>query len=187
MIGEFANSSNLLRTVWSTAPYFVGVQPLMANLSYGVWVVDTSHATHDPIFVDVDGDGLKDAVIPQYFRNTGRELHIYLQETNERFSNSPLKIEIKSEAIGFALMDVRESPGTEIIWITADAIYSFSASIQGYVGNLEHYGGLGALHPSPGFERTSLCRVNRHEQRRCTRSHTARTRSLWSFSKLKRK
>lgn len=137
MIGEFVNSSNLLRSIWVLL-LISGVQPLMANLSYRVWVVDTSHATHDPIFVDVDGDGLKDAVVPQYFRNTGRELHIYLQEANERFSNSPLKIEIKSEAIGFALMDVRESPGTEIIWITADAIYSFSASIQGYVGNLEH-------------------------------------------------
>lgn len=110
----------------------------MANPSYSVWVVDTSHATHDPIFADVDGDGLKDVVLPQYFRDTGRELHIYLQEADERYSNSPLKIEIKSEAIGFSLVDVRESPGTEIIWITADAMYSFSANVQGYVGNLEH-------------------------------------------------
>lgn len=137
MIGEFTNSSSLLRAL-GVLLFISCVQPLIANASYGVWVVDTSHATHDPIFADVDGDGLKDAVIPQYFRDTGRELHIYLQEANEKFSNSPLKIEIKSEAIGFAFMDVRESPGTEIIWITADAIYSFSASVQGYVGNLEH-------------------------------------------------
>lgn len=137
MIGEVVKGSSLLRTIWMLL-LISCVQPLMANLSYGVWVVDTSHATHDPIFVDVDGDGLKDAVIPQYFRNSGRELHIYRQEANERFSNSPLKIDIKTEAIGFALMDVRDSPGTEIVWITADAIYSFSANVQGYVGNLEH-------------------------------------------------
>lgn len=114
------------------------IQPSIANPSFGVWVVDTSHATHDPIIVDVDGDGLKDLVLPKYFSETGRELHIYMQEANEKFSNSPLKIEIKSEAIGFAMADVRETPGTEIIWITADAFYSFSASVQGYVGNLEH-------------------------------------------------
>ena len=137
MIGKFANSSNLLRGI-SVLLFVCSVQPLMASLSYGVWVIDTSHATHDPIFADVNGDGLKDVVLPQYFRDAGRELHVYFQEKDERFSNSPLKIEIKSEAIGFALVDVRESLGTEIIWITSDAIYSFSANVRGYVGNLEH-------------------------------------------------
>ena len=137
-MSEYAISTRLLCSIGVLLFVCCCVQPLMASLSYGVWVIDTSHATHDPIFADVDGDGLKDVVVPQYFRDTGRELHVFFQEKNERFSNSPLKIEIKSEAIGFALVDVRESPGTEIIWITADAIYSFSANVQGYVGNLEH-------------------------------------------------
>ncbi len=113
-------------------------QPSVAELSFAVWTVDTSHTTHDPIVVDVNGDGLKDLVLPQYFPSTGRELHIYLQEANEKLANSPLKIEIKSETIGFAMADVREAPGTEIIWLTADAVYSYSANEQGYVGNLEH-------------------------------------------------
>ena len=132
------NSKSLLVAIVYLVLVLSWVQQSTANPSYGVWVVDTTHATHDPIIVDVDGDGLKDLVLPRYFRDTGRELHIYLQEANERLSNSPLKIEIKSEAIGFAMVDVRETPGTEIVWITADAIYSFSANMQGYVGNLEH-------------------------------------------------
>lgn len=114
-------------------------QPLLAKApSFGVWGVDTTHATHDPIIVDVDGDRLKDLVVPQYSPKLGRELHIYFQEANTKLANVPLKIEIKSEAIGFSLADVRETPGTEILWITADAVYSYSTSVQGYVGNLQH-------------------------------------------------
>ncbi|MCY3885858.1 MAG: hypothetical protein OXG24_13205 [Gammaproteobacteria bacterium] len=114
-------------------------QPLIAKApSFGVWGVDTTHATHDPIIVDVDGDGLKDLVVPQYSPKLGRELHIHYQEANAKLANAPLKIEIKSEAIGFSLADVRETPGTEILWITADAVYSYSARVQGYVGNLKH-------------------------------------------------
>ena len=137
MIAQLADSKNIWCTI-QVLLVLVCVQPLMASPSYGVWVVDTTHSTHEPIIADVDGDGLKDLVVPQYFPKTGRELHIYLQETNERLSNSPLKIEVKSEAIGFALADVRETPGTEILWITADGVYSYSANVQSYVGNLEH-------------------------------------------------
>ena len=113
-------------------------QPLLAKLSYDVWLVDTSYATHDPIVVDVDGDGLKDLVVPQYAPTTGRELHIYKQTTNQKLSASPVKVEIKSEIIGFSMADVREEAGTEIVWITENALYSLSANLPGYVGNIEH-------------------------------------------------
>ncbi len=137
MIASVAIKRNLL---WTMVPMFAlaGVQPVLSKPSYDVWQVDTSNATHDPIIVDVDGDGLKDLVVPQYFPSTGRELHIYKQQANQRLSDVPLKIEIKSEAIAFSMVDVRDTAGTEILWITADAIYSFSTNISGYVGNLEH-------------------------------------------------
>lgn len=133
------------RAAKKSPPWFVLVLAICISgdtafpkLSFDVWQVDSAYATHDPIVADVDGDGLKDLVIPQYYRSTGRELHIYKQQANGKLSDSPVKVEIKTEAIAFALADVRESAGTEILWITADAIYSFSANTPSYVGNLEH-------------------------------------------------
>lgn len=89
-------------------------------------------------FVDMDGDERQDLVIPQWSVNAGRELAIYLQQSNGRFAAQPSRlVEIKSEIIAIAFADLRPEPGHELLLFSADTVFSLSSAIASYSGNLK--------------------------------------------------
>jgi hypothetical protein len=63
---------------------------------------------------------------------------VYLQQPDGRFPSLPSrKVEIKPEIIAFATADLRPEPGDELVFISSDAVYSFSSAIDSYSGNLQ--------------------------------------------------
>lgn len=94
--------------------------------------------SNEILLEDMDGDGRKDIVVPQWSADAGRELHIFLQQENGRFPSEPSRrVEIKPEIIAFALADVRPEPGHEILLFTGTSVFSLSSAQASYTGNLE--------------------------------------------------
>lgn len=88
-------------------------------------------------YADMDGDSRDDIVLPKWSQEAGRELYIYLQSANGRFSAEPSRrVEIKPEIIAFAFADTREEPGKELLLFTANRVFSLSSAIPSYSGNL---------------------------------------------------
>ena len=91
----------------------------------------------DLFFADMDGDGRSDLVLPRWSLNAGRELAIYLQDSESRFPTSPSRlVEIKPEIIAIAIADLRPEPGNELLLFTARSVFSLSSAIPSYTGNL---------------------------------------------------
>ena len=87
---------------------------------------------------DMNGDNLQDILIATWSTANGRELLIYTQESNGKFSNTPWRrVEIKKDIIAFALADLRSDPGNELLFFTGSACYSLSCAKEGYAGNLK--------------------------------------------------
>lgn len=91
-----------------------------------------------PFFADMDGDGAIDVLVTHWSLAQGRELYIYLQQSDGRFAPEPSRrVEIKPEIIAVATAELGNHPGNELIFVSSDAVYSFSSSIQSYSGNIE--------------------------------------------------
>lgn len=91
----------------------------------------------DVQIADMDGDGLQDVIVPFWSADAGRQLHIYLQQTDQRFPAQASRIvDIRSEIVAVALADVRPEPGTELLLFTGSTVFSLSSAISGYSGNL---------------------------------------------------
>lgn len=91
----------------------------------------------DLFFADMDGDGRSDLVLPRWSLDAGRELAIYLQDSESRFPTSPSRlVEIKPEIIAIAIADLRPEPGSELLLFTAQSVFSLSSAIASYTGNL---------------------------------------------------
>ncbi len=92
----------------------------------------------DLFFEDMDGNGRKDLILPQWSANAGRELAIYLQQDDGRFPPSPSRlVEIKPEIIAITMADVRPEPGKELLLFSATSVFSLSSAIPSYSGNLK--------------------------------------------------
>ena len=113
-------------------------QPSILHANYVSFELDTTTATHKPILADVNGDGLIDLIVPRYDRRTGRELHIHHQTATRDFERDPQRIEVKSDMVAFAVVDIRPEVGKELILITPTAVFSLSTNIDGFVGNAQH-------------------------------------------------
>jgi hypothetical protein len=86
---------------------------------------------------DMDGDGLQDLIVPFWSAETGRQLHIFLQDSTQGFPAQPSRIvEIRSEIVAVMLADVRPDPGTELLLFTGSTVFSLSSAIASYSGNL---------------------------------------------------
>ena len=86
---------------------------------------------------DLNGDGNKDLVVPRYNEAIGRELHIYQQQADGSFAATPNRIEVKTEIIGFGFADLRDEPGSELLLLANNGIFSLSTAKPGYAGNIQ--------------------------------------------------
>jgi hypothetical protein len=87
---------------------------------------------------DMNGDGKSDLLLAHWSEEQGRELHIYLQQPDGRFPALPSRtVEVRPEIIGFGTAELRSEPGTELVFLGSDAVYSFSSAIDSYSGNLK--------------------------------------------------
>lgn len=94
--------------------------------------------TGRPFFADMNGDGALDVLVGHWSALEGRELFIYLQESNGSFSAEPSRrVEIKPEIIAVTTAELGENPGNELIFLTSDGVYSFSSAIDSYSGNVK--------------------------------------------------
>jgi hypothetical protein len=85
---------------------------------------------------DVDGDGRADLLLGVWSRTGGRELLVHLQAPDGRFPTAPdRRVGIKADVTAFAVADVREEPGAELLLFTPSGCFGFSASKGGYAGN----------------------------------------------------
>lgn len=87
---------------------------------------------------DFDVDGREDIIAGTWGRSRGRELLIYLQRSDGSYPPvADRRVEIKSDIVAFALADVREDAGPELLLLTPTACYSYSTLKSGYAGNAE--------------------------------------------------
>lgn len=92
----------------------------------------------DLFFEDMDGNGRKDLLVPNWSANAGRVLAIYLQQDNGSFSSTPSRlVEIKPEIIAITIADVRPEPGKELLLFSSTAVFSLSSAIPSYSDNLK--------------------------------------------------
>ena len=82
-----------LSVVWAQ-PQFVA-----SEIPLGEW-------PDELFFEDMDGDGHRDLIVPRWSLDAGRELAIYLQDSESRFPASPSRlVEIKPEIVAIAIAD----------------------------------------------------------------------------------
>ena len=86
---------------------------------------------------DIDGDGSKDIIVSNYLPGVGRELHIFRQQADGSFSQTPQRIEIKTEIIAVAFADLRDEPGKELLLYANNGVFSLSTAHEGYAGNVK--------------------------------------------------
>lgn len=85
---------------------------------------------------DVDGDGLGDLVLGVWSAVHGRELAIHVQRPGGAFSpKADRRVPLKSDIVAFAVADVREEPGAELLLFTRSSCYGYSTTKEGYAGN----------------------------------------------------
>lgn len=86
---------------------------------------------------DLNGDGRNDLIVPQWSADTGRQLLIYLQQSNNRFPAQPSSyVPIVPEVVAVSFADLRPTPGDEILLFTGTRVFSLSSAIDGYSGNI---------------------------------------------------
>ena len=115
-----------------TAPFALAQTNFVASeIPLGEW-------PDDLFFEDMDGNGRKDLIVPNWSANAGRELAIYLQQDNGSFPSTPSRlVEIKPEIIAITIADVRDEPGKELLLFSSTAVFSLSSAIPSYSGNLK--------------------------------------------------
>ncbi len=90
------------------------------------------------LLADMDGDGRQDLLVPHHSQEAGREILIYLQQANGRFSDQVSRhVEIKPEIVAVAVADVRAEPGQELLLFSNSAVFSLSSAVPSYTGNLK--------------------------------------------------
>ncbi len=89
------------------------------------------------VLEDLNGDGRKDIVYANYQPGIGRELHLFYQQIDGSFSTTAQKIEIKTEIIAIGFADLRPLPGKELIMFSNSGVFSLSAAIEAYSGNIK--------------------------------------------------
>lgn len=86
---------------------------------------------------DLDGDGRNDLIVPQWTAGAGRQLLVYLQQSNNRFPAQPSKyIAIVPEIVAISFADIRPAAGDELLLFTGNGAFSLSSAIDGYSGNI---------------------------------------------------
>ena len=89
------------------------------------------------VMEDMNGDDRLDLITSRWQRNVGRELLIYFQLEDGRYSPTPKPIEIKTEIIAIGFADLRDDPGKELVLFANNGVFSLSTFVEGYAGNLK--------------------------------------------------
>ena len=86
---------------------------------------------------DLNGDGRNDLIVPRWTVGTGRQLLVYLQQSNNRFPAQPSRyIAIVPEIVAVSFADIRPEAGEELLLLTGTGAFSLSSAIDGYSGNI---------------------------------------------------
>jgi hypothetical protein len=110
---------------------------VMAAVHYQASVIELEQEPQDSHFADVNGDQRADLIISAWSAERGRELLLFLQHDDGHFVGSPnQRIEIKKDIVAYTTADVRSETGEELLFFTRNAVYSYSATKNGYGGNL---------------------------------------------------
>lgn len=124
----------------SVAVLITAVLPLPASFAQLSYVDSEIQGSSGPfgrlLIEDLNGDGRMDLVDQRWRRGFGRELLIYHQGENGRFSSTPTPVEIKTEIIAVGFADLRSEPGKELVLFANNGVFSLSTAIEGYAGNL---------------------------------------------------
>ncbi|MGQ9425676.1 FG-GAP repeat domain-containing protein [Gilvimarinus sp. F26214L] len=112
--------------------------PLLAAPQYVASVIEPAQEIRSRAFGDLDGDGRQDLLLQVWSNQRGREILVYRQGEEGQYPGSPSQsIEIKRDIIAFALADLRDEPGEELLFFTRNGAYSFSSHKKSYAGNLK--------------------------------------------------
>jgi len=95
----------------------------------------------DTRFADIDGDGLTELLLAVRARRPGedsrREIHIHHRTADGAFGVDPDQIvPVLDDVIVYACADVRDEPGSELIFFTRSGAFSYSPTIDGYRNNI---------------------------------------------------
>ncbi len=97
----------------------------------------------------IDGDDAIDLVVAVWSPVRGRELFVHLQRGDGTFAATPdRRVDIKSDVIAYAVADLRDEPGSELLLLTRSAGFGLSTARRGYAGNARRL-----------FERELICPI----------------------------
>ena len=108
-----------------------------AQTNYVSSEIERDTARSRVVMEDMNGDDRLDLITSRWQRNVGRELLIYFQLEDGRYSPTPKPIEIKTEIIAIGFADLRDDPGKELVLFTNNGVFSLSTAVEGYAGNLK--------------------------------------------------
>lgn len=116
----------------------LGCTAAQATPSYIASVIEPREEIQGSLMADFTGDGRKDLLLSVWSEGRGRELLLYEQDENGQFPGSPSRrVELKNDIVAFAVGDIRDEPGEELLFLTRNAIYSYSTRKEGYANNLK--------------------------------------------------
>lgn len=111
---------------------------LQAQLNFAASEIALGEWPDDILYADMDGDGRRDLLVPQWSAEAGREVLVYLQQSNGSYLPEPSRrVEIKPEIIAIAIADLRAEPGNELLLFASTGVFSLSSAIASYSGNLK--------------------------------------------------
>jgi hypothetical protein len=111
---------------------------LQAQLNFAASEIALGEWPDDILYEDMDGDGRRDLLVPQWSVEAGREVLVYLQQSNGSYLPEPSRrVEIKPEIIAIAIADLRAEPGSELLLFASTGVFSLSSAIASYSGNLK--------------------------------------------------
>ena len=111
---------------------------IQAQLNFAASEITLSEWPDDILYADMDGDSRSDLLVPQWSLEAGREVLVYLQQTNGSYFPEPSRrVEIKAEIIAVAVADLRADPGYELLLFSGTGVFSLSSAIASYSGNLK--------------------------------------------------
>ena len=131
------NLKNFRQVYWITVISLYSLPSSNAQENYATFELARDNNWDQLITEDIDGDGRKDLIFSDYDPLIGRELKVHRQRADGSFLSEPQRIEIKTEIIAIGFVDLRKDPGKELLLLASTGVYSLSAAIEGYTGNIK--------------------------------------------------
>ncbi|MDG2421773.1 MAG: VCBS repeat-containing protein [Gammaproteobacteria bacterium] len=139
-------------TISIAITFFISLPRVYAQDNYVPYELVRDSNWDQFITEDINGDGAKDIIFSHYDPIIGRELRIHRQKEDGSFSSEPQSIEIKTEIIGLGFADLRKDPGKELLLVASNGVFSLSAAIEGYAGNIKQLAEWDLIASTPNLE-----------------------------------